>query len=137
MSKFKAFPPLSGFVLAITLYSLYNCYMALAFLVSFWHLSFGNRSNFPNLGMVCTHLGGLHTLVLSITNALCLQDSTPDALSRPAPGPIRKPGCCGWLKGCQAWLRPKQHGSSPALCRSVGKMEGKSWCQNRISTWYS
>lgn len=106
MSRFKAFPPLLGFVLAIALHSLYNCYMALTFLVSVWCLSLGNRTNFLTLGMACTHLEGHHTLVLSITNALCLQDSIPDTSSLPAPGAIRKPGCCEWLKDCQAWLHP-------------------------------
>lgn len=125
MSRFKAFPPLPGFVLAIALHSLYNCYRALTFLVSFWCLSLGNRTNSLTLGMVCTHLGGHHILVLSITNAPSLQDSTPNTSSRPAPGAIRKPGCCGCLKGCQAWLHPKQYCSLPASCRSVGKMEGK------------
>lgn len=131
MSKFKAFPPLSGFVPAITLYSLHNCDMALAFLVSFWRLSLGIRTNSLNLGMVCIHPGGS-----SHSGTKHNECPLPPGLY-PAPRAIRKPGSCGWLKGYQALLRPKQHGSSPALCRSVGKMEGKSWCQNRISTWCS
>lgn len=97
MSRFKAFSRLPGSVLVLALHSVYNCYMALTFLVSFWCLSLGNRTSSLTLGMVCTHLGGHLPLVLSITNALCLQDSAPDTSFRPTPGTLRKPGAVdGW-----------------------------------------